>query len=246
MNRACKLLISLFYFNILFISATHAQVLKQDSASNTAIEKAESFFNSSIKQQSRLLNGPSFQNYGTNVEGSANFQDLTTFTQGDVIYDGFRFNNIPLMYDLYQDKVISLVTKSAMYSLVSEKLSDFYLNNHHFKYINVIDTTTSIIRPGFFDVIFDGKVKILAKRVKKQQYSIGNQDKQYYFVPKTTYYLERNDKYEIINGESSFMNLFKDKKNELKKHLKDKKIKFKKQPEEAMILLATHYESLPN
>lgn len=243
MNQALKLFLGVFYFSISFASVAVSQTLKQDSTLSP-IEKTEAFFNTYIKQQSRLLNGPAFPGYGSSVQGSANFQDLTTFSKGDVIYDGIRFNNIPLMYDLYEDKVISLVTPSAMFCLISEKVSDFYLNNHHFKYINVLDTTTSIIRPGFFDVIYDGNAKILAKRVKKVQLTTNSQNLGYYFVPKTTYYLVRNDKYEVISGESSFMNLFKDKKNELKKHLKENKIKFKKQPEEAMILLTTYYEGL--
>ena len=148
------------------------------------------------------------------------------------------------MYDLYEDKVISLLSKSSMYSLTSQKVSDFYINNHHFKYINVVDSTKSVIKTGFFDLIFNGHLKILAKRVKKIQLTINNNDIRYYFVSKTTYYLNRNDKYELISGESSFLNFFKDKKNELKKHLKDNRINFKKKPEEAMILLANYYESL--
>ncbi len=243
MNGISKLLIKVFFLNILSICVVNAQTLKQDSTLNTPIEKADSFFNKAIKQQSRLFNGPAFQNYGSNVDGSANFQDIKSFTNGSVIYDGILFDNIPLMYDLYEDKVISLLSRSTMFSLVSQKLSDFYLNNHHFKYINVIDTATSIIKPGFFDIIYDGKLKVLAKREKKLQYAINNQDMRYYFVPKTTYYLARNDKYEAFSSESSFLNLFKDKKNELKKHLRNNGINFKKKPEEAMILLATYYEN---
>lgn len=240
MNRASKLFISTFFINTLLISIVNAQTVNQDSASNVSIDKLQEFFKASIKQQSRILNGPAFYNYGTNVDGSANFQELTGFSNGDVVYDGIRFNNIPIKYDLYADKVISVYGKSTWFSLVSEKVSSFYLNNHHFKYL---DSTTNIIKPGFFDLIFDGESKILVKRIKNMQLSIKDKEVRYHFVPKTTYYLERNHKYEIINGEKSFLNLFSDKKNELKKHLKEQKIKFKKKPEEAMILLATYYES---
>lgn len=240
-----KLSIRVFYLSFMFIGVTHAQIFKPDSALKTPIKNAESLFNSSIKQQSLLLNGPAFQNYASNVDGSANFLDLTSFIWGDVIYDGYRFNGVAMMYDLYEDKVIAVKNNSAMYSLVSQKVSDFYLSNHHFKYINVVDTTTTKIRSGFFDVLYNGDLKILAKRVKKVQLSINNQDKdlRYFFVPKTTYYLERNNQYEVIANESAFFNLFKDKKTELKKHLSNYKIKFKKKPEEAMILLAAYYEN---
>ncbi|MEJ5993802.1 hypothetical protein WG904_05155 [Pedobacter sp. Du54] len=243
MNGIGKLLIRVFYLNIACLSIAHAQTPKLDSALNTPIEKAEWFFNAHIKQQSRLFNGPSFKNYGASVVGSANFEDDSTFVMGNVIYENIPFNNIPLMYNIYEDKVISLLNTSTMFSLISQKVSDFYLKNHHFKYINVIDTTKSVIKPGFFDVLYDGRLKILAKRMKKLQLTLNSKEVGYYFVPKTTYYLENGTKYAVISNESSFMNLFKAQKNEFKKHLKDNKINFKKKPEEAMILLAKYYES---
>ena len=243
MNGIGKLLIGVFSLNILCLSVIHAQTLKPDSASRTPIEKAESFFNTYIKQQTRLFNGPSFKNYGSNVIGSANFENDSTFISGNVIYEGMLFTDVPLMYNIYEDKVISLRNKSTMFSLVSPKVSDFYLKNHHFTYINVLDTTKSVIKPGFFDVLYEGQLKILAKRSKKLDLSLNSKEVVYYFTPKTTYYVENGDKYSVITSESSFMNLFKDKKNEFKKHLKDNKINFKKKPEEAMILLAKYYES---
>jgi len=246
MNRIGKRLIHVFYLNILCLSIVHAQLSPQDSTLSSPIRKAESFFNTSIKQQSRLYNGTFFQGYGSIVNGSANFQDLTTFIIGDVIYDGFRFNGIPLMYDLYEDKVITQLSRLAMYSLVSEKVSDFYINQHHFKFVHVIDTTTSVIKSGFFDFIFDGRSKILVKRKKTMQPSLENANYRYYFVSKTLYYLEKDHTYYVIKNKNSFLNYFKDKKSELKKHLKESQINFRKNPEEAMILLATYYESLLN
>ncbi len=244
MSCTLKLLLRIFYLNTLILGAAHAQTLKSDSIANSPIEQAEALFHSGIKQQSRLLNGIAFKNYASNVEGSANFQDLVGFTNGDVVYDGLVFNNIPIMYDLYEDKVISLFSKSTMFSLISEKVSDFYLNNHHFRYINIIDTTKSVVKSGFFDVIYDGKIKILVKRSKKIQLSLGSGDLTYYFVPKTNYYLEMSGDYVNVDSEKSFLELFKDKKTELKQHLKAEKIKFKKAPEEAMIRIATYYENL--
>ena len=216
------------------------------SFAQTPAYKAELLFNNSIKQQSLLYNGLAFDGYAPNVDGSANFQDLNAFSTGSVVYQGFRFDNLPLMYDIFQDKLISMLGTFSKYSLISDKVTEFYLNNHHFKYLNVVDSTKSVIKSGFYDLIHDGKSKIYVKRIKHMQYSLENKVVRYYFVPKTTYYLERAQNYSVINGEKSFFNYFKDKKPELKKLLKEKKIKFRKQPEDAMILLASYYESLTN
>ena len=210
---------------------------------NSPIYKAEAFFNSSIKEQSLLFNGTFFKDYPETVDGSANFQDLQTFSKGTIFYHDFRFDSIPLMYDLYEDKIISLLNNNK-YALRSDKVSDFYYNNHHFKYINVIDSTKSVIKSGFYDMIYEGKSKILVKRTKTLQVSQDDKSIRYYFQPKTYYYLERGGKYQSITGEKSFLSYFEDRKAELKKQLKENKIKFRKSPEAAMVLLATYYEKL--
>ncbi|SFH11985.1 hypothetical protein [Pedobacter insulae] len=245
MNKALSATLVLICIHLTCLDSNFAQSTSKTN-NPSADYSTELFFNSAIKQQSRLYNGAAFYDYPTVVEGSANFQDLNTFSTGTVVYQDFRFENVPLMYDIYQDKLISVLGKYNKYSLVSEKVSDFYLNDHHFKYIKVIDTTISVIRPGFYDLIHDGKSKIYVRRTKNMQFSLQNKVVTYYFVPKTSYYIERDQKYSTINGEKSFLSFFKDKKPELKKLLKEKKIKFRKQPDEAMVLLASYYESLTN
>ncbi|MFA6276306.1 MAG: hypothetical protein WC622_06130 [Pedobacter sp.] len=231
--------------NLIASGMVHAQGSDKGSIENVAINKVETFFNTSIEAQSMLFNGPAYLSYGSSVDGSAYFQDLD-FSNGSVIYDGFRYNNVPLQYDLYLDKVVSvLYGKSRLFSLVSEKVSDFYINNHHFVYIGIAAAKTAPIESGFFDLIYKGKLRILVKRVKKLQFTL-NAETPYYFKPKTTYYLERDDKYYEFDNESSFLSLFKERKNELKRHLAERKIKFKNDPERAMVIMATYFERLLN
>lgn len=245
MNRALRSILLLAYIYLICPNSSFAQSPSKTST-GSAVNATELFFNSSIKQQSLLNNGPAFQDYPSTVDGSANFQDLNAFSNGVIVYQGFRFENVPLIYNIHQDKLISVLGGFSKYSFISNRVTDFYLNDHHFKYINVIDSTKSVIKSGFYDLIHDGKSKIYVKRVKEMQYSLDNKVIRYFFISKTNYYIERDQKYSTISGEKSFLNYFKDKKIELKKLLKDKKIKFRKQPEDAMILLASHYESLTN
>lgn len=232
--------------NFIFINLACISFCFAQSISSSPVENAESLFNASIQTQSRLYNGAFYPGYAFNVDGSANFQDLNTFVNGSVVYDGFRFNNVPLMYDIYQDKLISLLNGYSKFSLISNRVAEFYLNDHHFKYINVIDSTKSVIKSGFYDLIYDGIAKIYVKKIKNMQYSLDKKIVHYYFIPKTYYYIERDQKYSVISGEKSFLSYFNDKKPELKKLLREKKIKFRKQPENAMILIVSYYENLTN
>ena len=237
--------LSLIFIHLICISLTFAQSIKKIDT-NSSVRAAELFFNSSIKQRSLLFNGPFFQDYAPNVEGSANFQNLTAFSKGSIVYQGFRFDGIPLIYDIYQDKIISLIDSSFKFSFQGDWISEFDINGHHFKHIKVVGSLNSVIKPGFYDLIYNGKSRIFVKRTKIMEFSLNGKYITYYFTPKTYYYIERGGKFEVIKGKKSFLNYFKDHKPELNKHLNQNKIKFNKKPEEAMILLASFYEHLPN
>lgn len=216
------------------------------NVAKSPIHKAELFFNASIKEQSRLFKGPLVQPYNSDVKGSANFQDLTSFTTGSVNYEGFQFDSIPLIYNIHLDKVITTTDNGYSYSLHTDRVKDFNLNGHTFKYLSVIDSTKSVIRAGFYDLLHNGKFKIYAKRTKSMQFTLEDRRVKYFFVPRTLYYIERDQEYTPVNSEKSFLNYFSDKKPILKKKLREQRIKFRKTPEEAMLFLASYYESLTN
>ncbi|MCY1526994.1 hypothetical protein D9M68_620450 [compost metagenome] len=234
--------ISTFLFLLSCLFTAHAQTLTADSTGSPE-QRAAHYFNSFIKLQSRLYNGPVYRSYGANVEGSANFQDLD-FTLGEVVYDGEKFSDIPLLYDLYQDRVVARVGKENRIALISNKVASFSINGHHFRYVDIADTSKNILKPGFFDFIYDGQEKILAKRTKIMDFVSGKAGTDYYFSPKISYYLKQGESYYAFSTANDFLNLHKDKKNELKQFMKAQKIKFKKQPEEAMVRLAQHYEKI--
>lgn len=242
MTKQTKLLV-LMGFQLFGLKATYAQQVQTD-AGNAAFGKVETFFLGAVKQQSLLYNGKVYQTYGSKVDGYATFQDLG-LVNGEVTYNNVRYSNVPLQYDLYIDKVVSvLYDQRSMFSLNSEQVKDFYIKNHHFVYLNVDSSSlASDIKTGFFEVIHDGEIKIFAKRIKKLQFTT-NKDVPYYFNPKTSYFLWKDHKYYEFSGESGLLNLFKDKKKELRQQLSANKISYKNNPEQAMALMASYYESL--
>lgn len=226
-----------------------AQEIKADSSSQqVAFNAPRTFFNKGIKQQSWLYNGPAYDGAQPRISGSPYFNTEAGFTSGTLRYDGFVYQSIPLKYDIYEDKLVSVLANGiSMFSLIPEKVSDFYLYQHHFKYIKADDALlNSPLKSGYYDMIYEGKIKLLAKREARVQSTTSNFGFENFFVQKTNYFLEKDNTYYRISNESSFLKLFKEKRAELKQHLKAQKVKFKKDPEQAMKILVAHYESLPN
>jgi len=215
---------------------------------NKTYQQAVLNFNKGIGQQSRLYNGPAYDFYPFNSETSAYFNDLRTFDRGTVFYDGFRFTNIPLLYDLYKDLVITILPDSvSKYSLISERVTDFYHLDHHF--VRVVPDSLSAkngLSAGFYDLTYDGKLKILVKRYKTISETIDSREYRKFFVPGVTYFLEKDNAYYRVNSESAFLSLFPARKKELQRYLKSKNIKFRKTPELALQTLANYYDNLSN
>ncbi|MFD0940183.1 hypothetical protein [Pedobacter boryungensis] len=222
-----------------------AQSDQPDSLKKEHNKYVENYFNKAIDQQSRLINGRQYNFYNTAIEGFGYFMETRKFVNGTVNYDGFRFENVPLIYDQFKDLLISTTGDDLMaYSLLSERVKDFYVHDHHFVRVAVDSTTTnSPIRTGFYDLIHDGKIKVLVKRRKTIQ---ENSKAQKYFSSYTDYFVQKDNVYYKISSESSFMRLFKEEKDSFRKQLKNQAIKFRKQPEEAMILLGNYYNTLSN
>lgn len=233
---------------ILFTSVGYTQTINTDSlqigkAHNWSVSK----FNEAVGAQSRLFNGPSYAFYPFNSEVSAYFNDLRTFERGTVVYDSYTYENIPLLYDLYKDIVVSMLPDGySKYSLLGERVSDFYQDGHHFIRIGSDSVAAKHpINAGFYDLIYDKKVKILVKRYKTIKETIDSREYKKYFVPGEDYYLLKDQVYYKVNTERAFLSLFQNRK-EMQRYLKTKNIKYRKTPELALLTLAGYYDSLSN
>jgi len=235
--------------NIVTLTGAQAQTATGDTtAKQKALSNAVAFFDSSIGDQSSLYNGPEYNFYDPIYKGTAYFMDVNAFTPGSLHYDGVLYKNVPMLYDLYADKVVVLLYNHfSKFSLLSERLKSFDFLDHHF--INIAADSTSansVVSPGFYDELYVGKVQVLVKRVKNIQNNPGTTTIESYFNPVTSYYLRKDNVYYSISGEGSFLSVLKDKKDALKQYIKANKIKFRKTPEEAMVKIASYYDHLTN
>ncbi|MBY0541972.1 MAG: hypothetical protein K2P75_01110 [Sphingobacteriaceae bacterium] len=241
-SKSLFILIGFFLMNF---GRLYAQKDNQDSISKIAIQNTELFFNKAIGQQSWLYNGAAYIGYYPNIEGTAYFQDITSFSNSTIWFEGFRYENVPLKYDIFKDVMVTLLyDRSSLLSLPSEKITHVYLNNHHFVYLKIDNSESTMnLKSGFYDLIHDGKIKLYTKHAKIIKEVVEVEVKQY-FNTRTNYFLLKDGIYHAVSNESSFIAVLKDKKTNLKKYLKDNKVRFKDNPEQAMVLLANYYDEL--
>ena len=118
---SCSLL-----FLIGLSQAAMSQLVKSDGAEVQSIaeKNIETYFNKAIGSQSRLYNGFSYVGYRSNIDGSPYFLEEKLLKNGTVVYNGFKYENVPLLYDVYKDVLVSNNYESSLqFSLISEKVS---------------------------------------------------------------------------------------------------------------------------
>lgn len=153
-----------------------------------------------------------------------------------------------MLYDILNDEImINKYNQNYFIRLANEKVAYFSILTHTF--IRIVPDSTSKILPGmgFYDRVYNGKTEVLVKRKKiiKEDPPSGNELVSK-FVQHNSYFVKMHNAYFQVATKNSLSKLFKDKYKEIRRHLKKDKIKFRKQPELAIIKAAQYYDLLTN
>jgi len=245
--RRCTFFTLLMGMLCLLISKnSFAQVVRKDSSSQqSAFNNSLALYYNSVGKESPLYNGVEYSFYDPLFKGTAYFLDVKAFSPGNIYYDRVLFNNVPMLYDLYADKVVVLLyNKFTKFTLINSKVTAFDYMEHHF--INIDADTianNTVIKSGYYDELYKGKVQVLAKRSKSLQSTAGNQTESYFDLTQD-YYIRKGNVYYSISSQGSLLAVLKDKKKELQQYMRANDIKYRRTPEEAMVKIASYYDQL--
>ncbi|HRQ52273.1 MAG TPA: hypothetical protein PLR74_17125 [Agriterribacter sp.] len=199
----------------------------------------------SLQQQSGLYNGSEYVPYTNLLKEGHPYFDTSVLTDGRVYYDGMVYSNVPMFYDIIKDElIIRHYNRIFFLQLIRSKIDSFYIQEHSFLHLGRDSIAGENIQEGFYDRLYDGKVKLYAKRNKFIQESIPDMEVVKKVYQKDRYFLFRDGVYHDVYTASSVLKLLNDQKAALKRELSHHKIKFRKNRERAMKLMVTQYDIL--
>jgi len=240
------LLLFLFACCVKNVVLAQATADSLNTGQTNVYENVKQDFYKKIGAQSRLYNGMQYDAYDPHIKGNACYNDVDSLHAGSVFYDGYQYNNVKMLYDIYKDELVILIYNQFMrISLISEKVRYFNLLDQHFIYVKNDPANSNSLKSGFYDELYGGKIQVLSKKTKSIQNSTdytGNIIP--YFSPAKDYYLLKSGKYYTVNSEGAFLDALNDHKKEVKQFVKSNNIKFKKAPEQAMAAIAAYYDHL--
>ena len=216
------------------------------SASTAAAHKE---YTEAFKTNSQLFSGPEYVDYALHYHVREGHQYFLTPENkpGSAHYNNFFFNDLQLKYDVVLDQVVLHQPGSPlMLRLIDEHMASFVLGGHHFARLVADSASTSVIRTGYYEVLLDSTVQVLARRTKRLQEHIVQPNINVEFTQTDNLFIRKAGQYYAVASKSSVTRLFADRSQELQQFIQARGLKFRKASREADIVqLMAYYCSLP-
>ncbi|MDB5120291.1 MAG: hypothetical protein JWN56_1509 [Sphingobacteriales bacterium] len=188
-----------------------------------------------------LYNGTQYLPYPFMINDGIRSFITTEFVPATITYDGKTYVNVKSLYDLVDGNLIIQHFDNFFFiRLHPERVESFTISGHTFIRINA-DSVNTTPAAGFYDLLYDGKVKFLAKRSKTLEEKAVASGLERQINESTKYYLRKDNVYYLINGKSDLLKLLKPHDKLSATFIKSQKLKFGKKHKEASILSTVRY-----
>jgi hypothetical protein len=230
-----------FYFLLLLLNY---QLLYAQQSFDSSFADAQAVYTKAIGVNAHLYTGSEYVDYDHTMTGNPYFASLY-FTNGAIVYDDILYKNVQMFYDILNDDVVLKNYNDTALLLPKEKVSSFSFAGHNF--IKIIpDSATAEIKPGYYEVLYNGNTKLFAKRKKEITEKIQIQYYEALFTEHDQYYILKNDVFYQVGDKNGALNVMKDRKKELSKFIHQEKLKFRKNFESSLLKTVAYYNGLNN
>ena len=208
-----------------------------------ARKNAVALYEQALGSQSRLYNGSRYFAPEHSLEEHPFFYS-EDWLIGAAFYDGEYFENIALMYDLHKSVLITEHGPSGHpIQLVPGRLQHFSIAGHYFERIENDSVSNSLPQSGFYNILYPGETRVIARRQKLLREQISGSNVETFFDERTRYFVYKNGVYFPIKNKASLMKVLGDKKSELKRFIKQNKVRFSLDREVLFKSVAEFYDS---
>lgn len=225
---------------------SYGQLHTDSNSDKAAAANAISVYYQSLGEQSGIYNGPQYTGYPHKLDGGQPFFGSGEVSRGTIYYDGMLYKDIPMWYDLVKNEVVVLyVDNYSKISLHTEKIDYFSVFDHLFIHVIKDTANASAIPSGFYDIIYQGKSEVLVKQSKELLQRTTLEGIWITVIKqKNDPYLKKGDQYYPLKNVGAVMKALGSNQKEIQLYLKKNKIKFRKDPEKATVMIVAYYDQL--
>ncbi len=238
-------LILLLVFQILFLNRAIAQDLPENSGEQMLVRNAATVYFNSLAEQSGIYRGVEYTGFPYRLNNGHQYFETPIPVKGSVNYDGIFYKDIPMWYDLVKNQVIvQYIDGFSEIKLHNELIDYFSIHDHHFVHLGRDKVANSVISEGFYDLVYVGRIQVLVKRSKSTLKEVSTGIAITIEKQKNEFYLVKEGAYLPVKSQSSVLNALGNKQKEIQEFLKKSNVKFRRDPEDAIVRIVRYYDLL--
>lgn len=230
---------------LLFIGLPGYTIAQLPVANTTTSSIAITGYYQALGEQAPIYNGEEYIPLNIILREGHVFFGSDIFTKGSIWFDGMFFQDVPLLYDILKDRIIvQHYSHRYKINLASEKVGYFTLQGHQF--VHLAADADGLIKDGFYESLYSGKTMLFAKRTKTISEDHSATEINNIVSEQSERYIKKDGRYYRIKNLHTFLDIFKSNRKEIQQHLNKNKIKYKNNPELAMIMAIEFYDRTTN
>jgi hypothetical protein len=190
-----------------------------------------------------LLNGRIWRNQYSKAIGDQFFL-TNTFLKGSVTFNGRKFNNLDLQYDITNDELLLSVDSYPVIIMNKEMVDSFSLvfENRNYDMINAGTDSSSILK-GYVNVLYNAPSALYIKYIKKFQ-PLAVDGRYDIFYEENHIYLRKGTEIVPVTRKSKLINLLQDKKKEIRHFLKSNRLRLIQKNPGTFVPVLKYYDSI--
>jgi len=233
------------FFLLIGCNQTFGQAFRSDTfLIERAKQKAQVAYQLFEGVQSRLYNGKLYRDYSIPLSEGHPYFSTDQFETGSIRYDGMFFENVPLLYNIVSDEVITPhYNKVQWVSLRNDKIESFNFGGHQFIRIEA-DSLNVDITSGLYEQLYAGKTMALKKKSKFVVESISNNTLIRKVKVTERHFVLHEESWYRVTSLRSVLNVLEGHNAAIRQHLRSAKIKYRRNPDLALASVAAYYDQL--
>ncbi|WP_420148922.1 hypothetical protein [Spirosoma sp.] len=241
MHATIAALLVLCFSNCVFGQATGPD----SSFVQTAKQRAIGYYEQTVRRQSHVYEGNQYIIHDPRIKVHP-YYVVDSLLVGTVAYNHVQYQDVKMQYDIVRDElVVQPPDGGYRLRLHTDKITAFSLGPHRFA--RFVGDSVAGIRTGFYEIIYDGNVKVLAKRQKTVQEDISGGTYKGEYLVKDRFVIQKEGAFHEVKSKGSVLDLFPDQAKELRKYMRKNRLKFNDaQREQTIARLAQRYDELTN
>ncbi len=221
----------------------------QSAADDSALYKKAVYhtigvYHQTMGDQSGLFNGIQYAQFPFSFADNAHpfFKDDKPGT-ASVIYDNVLYENVQMQYDEVQD-VVFMQDSSRRIQLLNQRVTAFTLFGNSFIRLVKDSANAVLVNTGFYNLLYSGSTRLLKKEEKMIREDVSTGVIIRYIEVMSHYYIDRNNTWYSIKSKNGLLDIFKDRKKDLRQFIKKNKLNYRKDRDNMLVKVTAYYDQL--